>query len=94
MSQFHAETAQRLLANLGFLDAKIFSPEHWAAIIQVGSFTAIVDGDADAFAAGYQNRWLYQSRTEARRALSNWDGTGEPDDWDTRRLTQDIAIWP
>lgn len=94
MPELHKETATRLLANLGFLEAKVFTLHHWAAIIQIGSFTAIVDGDADAFAAGYQNRWLYQSRAAAIAALRNWDGKGEPDDWKTRRLTKDISIWP
>lgn len=30
---------------------------------------------------GHLNRWCYPTLADARRALLEWDGTGEPDGW-------------
>lgn len=31
--------------------------------------------------AGHRNRWCYHTAADARRALDEWDGTGEPKGW-------------
>ncbi len=30
---------------------------------------------------GYTDRWCYETHADARRALEEWDGTGEPKGW-------------
>jgi len=42
---------------------------------------------------GYDRRWCYHTMADARRALDEWDGTGEPEGWhrepDTGRRYED-----
>jgi hypothetical protein len=30
---------------------------------------------------GHRDRWCYETMADARRALDEWDGTGEPEGW-------------
>lgn len=84
----------KALTDLGFLRPKFFSPDHWAALISLGSFVAIVDGGASALRIGYQNRWLYRSFTDAGSALHEWTDGPEPRDWISAHLSQDMTVWP
>lgn len=86
------------LADLGFLQPRFFTPGHWAAIIVLGSFAAIVDGERDGMAKGYQkswlpidyqNRWVYQGIEDAQYALEHWDGKNQPRGWISAQLAQD-----
>lgn len=85
---------KRVLRRLGFAEPKIFTEDHWAAIIQVGSFWAIVDGNLSALAAGYNSRWHYGKFEQAAAALDLWGGEGEPQEWKSKRLTSEINVWP
>lgn len=82
------------LAGLGFLRPKIFHRDHWAALLQQGSFTFIVEGNREALRIGYQSRWAFRNLHDAAVSLHNWDGEGEPKGWLSRDVTQQMTVWP
>lgn len=82
------------LADLGYQNPKFFAPDHWAAIIQAGSFVFVVDGNRTALAFGYQNRWEYSNMADAGRALHDWNGIGQPREYISAKLDRDITVWP
>lgn len=84
----------RALLDFGFNSPKFFSRSHWAAIIQIGSFSFLVDGNRAAISYGYQNRWEYNSPSNARAALLKWDGKGEPQGFIGKRLSNGITTFP
>lgn len=79
------------LADAGFLRPKFFTPEHWAAIIQVGSFIVIIDGDYQASEVHTRNRWYYQNLSDAGRALQDWNGNGQPRDFISAKLMAELV---
>lgn len=89
----HAKTILAL-CDLGFLHPRIFNEDHWAAVIQFGSFGLLVDGDRDALQVGYKNRWLYRNVGGAMDALDHWDGSGQPEGFMTAHLSADMTLWP
>jgi hypothetical protein len=59
---------------------------HWAALCQFAFTTAIIVGTIGD-RHGYDDRWCYHSITDAAKALSAWDGTGEPEGWHRHPLS-------
>jgi hypothetical protein len=83
------------LSRLGFVSARFFSEDHWAAVIQEGSFAHIVDGDEDALSIGYRNKWTYRSLSSALNSLKAWDGQSEPTGWLIRKIDHEaMTVWP
>lgn len=78
----------------GFSCAKRFGPNHWGALIQQGSFHAVVDGDRAALGRGFQNHWQYLSFHGALKALRAWDGEAQPKGFIGARLNQAMTVWP
>ena len=79
-----------------WISPRFFNDEHWAAIIQKGSFFAIVDGNRAALATGYINRWHYGTLALAEESLAAWNGVGEPRRWFSKDIAKDDAmtVWP
>lgn len=82
------------LANMGFLSPRFFDANHWAAVIQLGSFSCVVDGNRHALNVGYLNRWQYPSLGDALRGLREWNGEGAPKRWTTAYLDHAMTVWP
>ena len=57
---------------------KTFKDGRRACVARMAYTCAILAG-LDAW--GHDDRWCYQTAADARRALDEWDGTGEPQGW-------------
>ena len=59
-------------------DLKTFPDGRHACVARFIYTAAILDS---VTRMGYENRWCYHCAADARRALAEWDGTGEPQGW-------------
>lgn len=82
------------LFDLGFRRPRFFNPDHWAAVIPVGSFAAIVDGDRDSLSLGYKRQWNYQDHVAAVSAIEIWNGEDQPKGWVSHHVYEVVRVWP
>jgi len=74
------------------------SDTEWVAIYPLMFTHAVVKGTVETADVGYEDRWCYHSYEDAKRALDEWDGTGEPSGWHRhpttgRRRDEDGNEW-
>lgn len=74
------EEAIEKIKTHGYPYVKLLSDERWAALSPMNFTTAILMGYVDDD-YGYEDRWCYNSYEAAKKALDDWDGTGEPRGW-------------
>lgn len=63
---------------LGYLEYREFDNGRNAALCGLLYTWAIL---ADLDEIGYGDRWCYETRADALRALNEWGGEGEPSGW-------------
>lgn len=63
----------------GYRDLKTFADGSQAAIWDGLAFTCAIVYEFSY--SGYEDRWCYHSYVDAKRALDEWDGKGEPKGW-------------
>lgn len=72
------EGLMAFLEREGYEDAKELPDGRIAACYRFIFTSAIVVGLDEA---GYSDRYCYHTMADARQALDEWDGTGEPEGW-------------
>lgn len=73
-------TVEEWLTENGYTDLKRLDAERWAGIFRFMFTYAIITGRFDDLNC-YSDRWCYSGYDEAKAALLEWDGSGEPDGW-------------
>lgn len=75
------EREARFIEHVGdgtYSSVKHFPDGECAWIARFAFTTAILYGLTPY---GHRDRWCYPTAADARRALDEWDGTGEPEGW-------------
>lgn len=67
----------------GYHNPKILADGRWSAVMPLLFTAAIITMEPDIEKASlwYEDRWCYHSLPDAVKALSVWNGEGEPDGW-------------
>jgi hypothetical protein len=68
------------LVSNGYYDLKKLDDRYVAGLFKFMFTTAIIKIRIGNLMS-YEDRWCYHSEQDARLALQNWDGTGEPTGW-------------
>jgi hypothetical protein len=63
-----------------YTDLKRLNERFIGGLMKFMFTTAIIKIEVNNFHC-YEDRWCYHSEQDARLALQNWDGTGEPTGW-------------
>lgn len=69
-----------LTRTCGYKDPKLLPTGKWAAIYPLIFTHAIITGKMGDMSS-YDDRWCYHNYAAAKKALDEWDGTGEPKGW-------------
>jgi hypothetical protein len=76
----HAAYLTWLKQDCRYTDPRPLANDRWAAIVPLVYTHAIVTGRM-LDRTGYENRWCFDSYESAKKAMDEWDGTGEPYGW-------------
>lgn len=90
MTQGNEMTAPDLLAELtaiGYNDVRKLPSGEWAGVLRQ-MFTCALFVGIDEF--GYRTRYCYATERQARVALAEWDGNGQPPGLWIKQKPQDI----
>ena len=69
-----------------YTDIRPLPGNKYAAINRLLFTCAIIVGKID-YEHGFSDRWCYSSYRDAKEALDNWNGEGEPEGWHRNPIT-------
>lgn len=71
----------KYLRDIGYFELRSLPDGRFVGIVPFMFTTAIITIERQSMMLGYEDRWCYHTMADAKAALENWDGTGEPKGW-------------